>query len=61
MSLFAAIASAAATAFALDYITHAEWGLSLIVIRRDALVIAGFVTLAMITKALLQRKKKRDS
>ena len=61
MSLFTAIASATATAFALDYITHAEWGPPLIVIRRDALVIAGFVTLAMIIKALLQRKRKRDS
>jgi hypothetical protein len=57
MSLFTAIVSVTATAFPLDYVTHPEWGLSLIVIRRDDLDVAASITVVMIIMALLQRKR----
>ena len=60
MSLLTAFASAMATAFALDYMAHAEWGLSPVVIRRDALVVAGVLAVATIIKALIERKRNRD-
>ena len=60
MSLFTALASATATAFALDYMARTEWGLQLVVIRRDALVVAGVLAFATILKALIERKRNRD-
>ena len=55
LSLFSALASAAATAYALDYVIHNEWGLSLITIRRDAMAAAGLLVFATIVKALVRR------
>jgi hypothetical protein len=60
MSLFTGLASATATAFALDYMVRAEWGLSLDVIRREALAVAGVLAFATIVKALIERKRNRD-
>ena len=57
MSLFTALASAAATAYALAYIAHAEWGLSRIIIREDALGMAGLLGAAIVAKIMLRRKK----
>lgn len=61
MSLLTALASAAATAYALAYIAHAEWGLRRIVIREDAIGMAGLLGGAIIVKMMLQRKKKKGS
>jgi hypothetical protein len=57
MSLLTALASATATAFALDYMARAEWGLTLVVIRRDALVVAGVLAFATIVMAVIERKR----
>jgi hypothetical protein len=61
MSLMTALASAAATAYALAYITHAEWGLSRVVIREDAMGMAGLLGVAIIAKIVFQRRKKKGS
>jgi hypothetical protein len=58
MSLFTALASAAATAYALAYVAHAEWGLSRIVIREEAIGMAGLLGAAILTRIILGRKKK---
>ena len=58
MSLFTALASAAATAYALAFISHAEWGLRRIMIREDALGMAGVLGIAIIAKMIFRRKKK---
>lgn len=58
MSLLTALASAAATAYALDYIAHAEWGFSRIVIREDAIGMAGLLAAAIVAGIILRRKKK---
>jgi hypothetical protein len=58
MSLLTALASAAATAYALAYMAHAEWGLSRIVIREDAVGMAGVLGVAIIAKMVFQRKNK---
>ena len=60
MSLFTALVSATATALALDYVAHAEWGLTLVVIRRDALVGAGVFAFATIIIALIERTRNRN-
>ncbi len=60
MSLFTALATATVTAVALDYIAHAEWGLTLVLIRRDALVVAGVLTLVTILRAVIERKRNRN-
>ena len=60
MSLFTALATATVTAVALDYIAHAEWGLTLMVIRRDALVVAGALTLVTILRAVIEKKRNRN-
>jgi hypothetical protein len=57
MSLLMALASAAATAYALAYMAHAEWGLSRIVIREDAIGMAGLLGVAIIAKMVFRRKK----
>jgi hypothetical protein len=57
MSLLTALASAAATAYALAYMAHAEWGLSRIVIREDAIGMAGLLGIAIIAKMVFRRKK----
>jgi hypothetical protein len=61
ISLMTALASAAATAYALAYITHAEWGLSRVVIREDAMGMAGLLGVAIIAKIVFQRRKKKGS
>ena len=43
MRMLTALASASVTAYALAYITHAEWGLRRIVIREDALGMARII------------------
>jgi hypothetical protein len=58
MSLFTALASATVTAYALAYITHAEWGLRLVVVREDALGMAGVLGVVIITKIFFRRKKR---
>jgi hypothetical protein len=57
LSLFSALASAAATAYALDYVIHTEWGLSPVTIRRDAIAAAGLLVCATVVKALVRRNK----
>jgi hypothetical protein len=61
MSLLTALASAAATAYALAYVAHFEWGLSRIKIREDALALAAVLGIALTTKAVLQRRNNRES
>ncbi len=61
MSLMTALASAAATAYALAYMAHAEWGLSRLVIREDAMGMAGLLGVAIIAKMVFQRRKKKGS
>jgi hypothetical protein len=58
MSLLTALASAAATAYALAYLAHAEWGLSRIVIREDAIGMAGLLGIAIIARIVFRRKNK---
>jgi hypothetical protein len=58
MSLFTALASATATAYALAYMAHAEWGLSRIVIREDAIGMAGLLGTAIVARIILRRKNK---
>ncbi len=58
ISLLAGLASAAATAYALAYMAHAEWGLSRVVIREDAVGLAGLLGVAIIAKMVFRRKKK---
>jgi hypothetical protein len=58
MSLFTALASAAATAYALAYVAHAEWGVSRIVIREDAIGMAGLLAAAICVKVIFRRKNK---
>ena len=60
MSLITALASATATAFALDYMARTEWGLTPVVIWRDALVVAGILAFATIVKILIEIKWNRD-
>jgi hypothetical protein len=61
MSLFSALASAAATAYALAYMAHSEWGISRVKIREDALVLAVMLGVAMAVKIVLQSKKNKGS
>jgi hypothetical protein len=58
MSLFSALASAAATAYALAYIAHAEWGIPRLIIREDAIGMAGLLVAAICLKIAFQRKNK---
>jgi hypothetical protein len=58
MSLLTALVSAAATAYALAYMAHAEWGLSRIVIREDAIGMAGLLGIAIIAKMVFRGKNK---
>jgi hypothetical protein len=57
MSLLTGLGSAAAPADALAYMAHAEWGLSRIVIREDAIGMAGLLGIAIIAKMVFRRKK----
>jgi hypothetical protein len=61
MSLLTALASAAATAYALAYVAHSEWGLSRTDIRQDALALAALLGVALTVKTWLRRKKNRGS
>jgi hypothetical protein len=58
MSLLTALASAAATAYALAYMAHAEWGLSRIVVREDAMGMAGLLAVTIIARIVFRRKKR---
>jgi hypothetical protein len=58
MSLFSALASAAATAYAVAYVAHAEWGVSRLVIREDAIGMAGLLLAAICVKIIFQRRNK---
>ena len=61
MGLYLALASAIATAYALAYIAHSDWGLSRITIREDALAVVGLLVVAMTVKIVFQGKKNRGS
>ena len=61
MSLLTALASAAATAYALAYVAHSEWGLSRIKIREDALVLAALLGVAVTAKTVMRRKNNKGS
>jgi formate hydrogenlyase subunit 3/multisubunit Na+/H+ antiporter MnhD subunit len=61
MSLFSALASAAATAYSLAYMAHSEWGISRTRIREDALVLAALLGVALTVNIVLQRKKNKRS
>jgi uncharacterized protein (DUF2342 family) len=56
MSLLTALASAAATAYALAYVAHAEWGISRVRIREDALALAAVLGITMMVKIVLKRR-----
>lgn len=49
-----ALAGAALVAYALDYTIYTKYGISLLTIRRDAFIMAGFVALALILKSLVE-------
>ena len=59
MSLFTALASATVTAYAIAYVTHFEWHVSRIAVRRDALIVAAFLGVVVGIKVLFQRRRKR--
>jgi hypothetical protein len=61
MRLLTALASAAATAYALAYMAHSEWGISRIEIREDALVLAALLGVAMTVNIVLRRKRNKGS
>ena len=61
ISLLTALASATATAYALAYVAHSEWGLSRIKIREDALALAAMVGVALTLKMVLRGKKNKGS
>jgi hypothetical protein len=61
MSLLTALASATATAYALAYVAHSEWGLSRMKIREDALALAALVGVAFTLKVVLRGKKNKGS
>jgi len=61
MRLLTAFASAAATAYALAYVAHSEWGLSRINIREDALALATLLGVALTVKTWLRRKNNKGS
>ena len=61
MRLLTAFASAAATAYALAYLAHSEWGVSRIDIREDALALAALLGVALTVKTWLRRKNNRGS
>jgi hypothetical protein len=58
MSLLTALASAAATAYVMAYMAHAEWGISRIVIREDAMGAAGLLGIAIVVRIVFRRKNK---
>jgi uncharacterized membrane protein YsdA (DUF1294 family) len=61
VNLLSAFASADATAYALAYVAHSEWGLSRIRIREDALALAVLLGGAMTAKVLLRRKNNKGA
>ncbi len=61
MRLYLALASAIATAYALAYMAHADWGLSQIRIREDALAAVGLLVVALTAKIVFQGKKNGGS
>ena len=61
VNLLSALASAAATAYALAYVAHSEWGFSSIKIREDALVLAVVLGATMTVRMLLRRRNNGGS
>jgi hypothetical protein len=61
ISLLTALASATATAYALAYVAHSEWGISRIRIREDALALAVLLGVGLTAKIVLQGKKNNGS
>jgi hypothetical protein len=61
MILLIALASAAATAYALAYVAHSEWGIARISIRRDALALAMLLGVALTVQTVRRRSKNRGS
>jgi hypothetical protein len=61
MSLFTALASATVTAYAIAYVTHFEWHVSRITVRKDALIIAAFLGVVLGLKAVFQKRRKSGS
>jgi hypothetical protein len=61
VNLLTSLASAAATAYALAYLAHSEWGFSRIRIREDALALAGFLVIVLSLKAVFWGKKNKGS
>jgi hypothetical protein len=61
MRLLTALASAAATAYALAYLAHSEWGFSRTNIREDALALAALLGVALTVKTWLRRRNKKGS
>jgi hypothetical protein len=59
--LYAALTSAAVTAYGLAYMFHSEWGLSRIRVREDALAMVGLLVVAMTLKIVFQRKNNKGS
>ena len=56
-SLFTALISATVTACAIAYVTHFEWHFSRVEVRRDALVLAALMAVALGVKLLLRGRK----
>jgi hypothetical protein len=61
VNLLSALASAAATAYALAYVAHSEWGFSSLKIREDALALAVVLGAIMTARMLLRRRNNKGS
>jgi hypothetical protein len=59
--LLTGFVSATATAYALAYVAHAEWGLRRVVIREEAMGMAAILAIAMIARIVFQRNRKKGS
>ena len=56
-SLFTALMSATVTAYTIAYVTHFKWHFSRVEVRRDALVLAALMAVALGVKLLLRGRK----
>ncbi len=59
--LLTAFVSATATAYALAYVAHAEWGLRRVVIREEAMGLAALLAIAIIAGMVFQRNRNKGS
>jgi hypothetical protein len=59
--LLTAFVSAIATAYALAYVAHAEWGLRRVVIREEAMGMAAILAIAIIARMVFQRNRNKGS